>query len=77
MKTLVYFLVMMFVAGCASKGFNRGSLKGQLGVAQFEYSDQSIEDVLKKKANLPKPFKLAVYMNKEPGRGMYLSLIHI
>jgi len=71
MKTVVYLLVLSVLSGCASKGFNRGSLKGQLGVAQFEYSDQKIEEVFKKKANLPKPFSLAVYMNKKPGRGIY------
>ncbi len=48
-------------AGCSSSGFNRGALKEQIGVAKPVVTDGEIKDVLNRKPNLPKPFKLAVY----------------
>lgn len=55
------FLSLAFVCGCKSKGFNRGELNAQLGVATPQYDDNAIKAAFAKKANLPKPFKLAVY----------------
>jgi hypothetical protein len=54
-------LVLLFQLGCASKGFNRGELKNQIGVTAPTYDDSAIKAAFAKKANLPKPFKLAVY----------------
>lgn len=53
--------------GCASKGFNRGELKEQIGVIKPKYDDNEIKEAFTKKPNLPKPFKLAVYF-KSPRR---------
>lgn len=52
---------LFFQVACTSSGFNRGELKDILGVEKPVYSDSAIEDEFKKKANLPKLFKLAVY----------------
>lgn len=65
MKTIITSLLLSFLlVGCASKGFNRGELKDQIGVKKLQVNDAEIKEVLKRKANLPKPFKLAVYFAK-------------
>ena len=53
---------------CASKGFNRGELKEQIGVLKPAFDDKEIKEAYNKKANLPKPFKLGVYF-KAPKEG--------
>ncbi|USN48049.1 MAG: hypothetical protein H6626_02865 [Pseudobdellovibrionaceae bacterium] len=61
LQSLIWILIFACV-GCASKkGFNRGDLKEQIGVVNPVTDDTDIAKTLKKKANLPKPFKLAVY----------------
>lgn len=71
MKTLIFVVSFTLFAllqiGCASKGFNRGELKEQVGVVKPQYDDQEIKETFAKKANLPKPFKIGVYF-KSPGR---------
>jgi hypothetical protein len=69
MKFLIIFLlpIAMVVTGCASKGFNRGALEEQIGVQKPVVNEKEIKDILSKKPNLPKPFKLAVYF-KRPGQ---------
>ncbi len=52
------------ITGCASRGFNRGSLQNQIGVAKSVTRDQDIKEILSRKPNLPRPFKLAVYFKK-------------
>lgn len=66
MARLVFFIsFLVLLASCSSQGLNRGELKTMLGVKQPVVTDEAISDVLKKKPNLPKPFKLGVYF-KEP-----------
>lgn len=56
--------------GCASKGFNRGELKQQIGVIKPTFDDSEIKSAYNKKANLPKPFKLGVYFKSpSPAQG--------
>ncbi|WII73227.1 hypothetical protein QJS83_04990 [Bdellovibrio sp. 22V] len=47
--------------GCKSKGFHRQELTNALGVTKPEFDDAAIKAAFKKKPNLPKPFKLAVF----------------
>ncbi|MBC87657.1 MAG: hypothetical protein CL677_10825 [Bdellovibrionaceae bacterium] len=61
MKNIICILICGFVVGCASSGFNRGTLKGQLGVKTPVVTDAEIEKVLALKPNLPKTFKLGVF----------------
>lgn len=58
MFLMLFTLVIM---GCASQGFNRGALQDQIGVKNPVVTDKEIKEVLDRKPNLPKPFKLAVY----------------
>lgn len=64
MRFLGRVLFLIFLAGCASKGFNRGALQDQIGVQKPVTNDADIKEILGKKPNLPKPFKLAVYFKK-------------
>lgn len=54
-------LCAMALAGCASKGFNRGELKEQIGATSHSYDDKTIKQAFSKKPNLPKPFKLGIF----------------
>jgi len=64
----LHFLALSsLVVGCASKGFNRGELSEQISVVKPVYDDKAIKDTYNKKANLPKPFKLAVYFKDPKG----------
>ncbi len=71
MKTIYFFIpfvgLTLLQVGCASKGFNRGDLKEQIGVIKPKYDDNEIKEAFAKKANLPKPFKLGVYF-KTPSK---------
>ncbi|MBL7543296.1 MAG: hypothetical protein JNL11_05740 [Bdellovibrionaceae bacterium] len=58
--------LMTTLIGCVSKGFNRGELKEQTGIVTPTYNDTQIKGEFQKKANLPKPFKLAVYFKNPP-----------
>lgn len=62
-QKIVFLLSAAFLLqmGCASKGFNRGSLKEQAAVNKPSFDDKEIKEAFNKKPNLPKPFKLAVY----------------
>lgn len=61
MKSIIVGLLVMILAGCAaSKGFDRGVLRGSLGQ---NVTDQDIQSVLDRKPQLPTPFKLGVYLN--------------
>ena len=57
----VLFATAVFQTSCASKVFNRGELKQQIGVIKPTFDDKDIKAAYNKKTNLPKPFKLAVY----------------
>ena len=54
-------MTLLSAMGCSSKGFNRGELKKQIGIVAPVTDDADIAKTMNKKANLPKPFKLAVY----------------
>lgn len=67
LRLLLFVGVLAVFVGCASKGFNRGDLQSQMGVAKPVYDDQAIKAAYNKKPNLPKPFRLAVYFkNPQP-----------
>jgi hypothetical protein len=61
-------LLSLSAAACASKGFNRGALKDEIGVTKPVYDDKEIKEAYNKKTNLPKPFKLAVYFKTAEGK---------
>jgi len=70
MKLLQIFpilVIVMTMGACSSAGFNRGELQAQLETTSPVYSDKDIQAEFKKKANLPKPFKLAVFFKVPPG----------
>lgn len=67
-QKIILAAFLAFNLGCMSKGFNRGELKEQIGVIKAQFDDKEIEAAFKKKPNLPKPFKLAVYF-KTPASG--------
>lgn len=62
--SILGLVLSLAITGCASKGFNRGSLQDQIGVEKPVTNDKEIKEILSKKPNLPKPFKLAVYFKK-------------
>jgi rhombotail lipoprotein len=49
------------LTACANKGFHREELQSSVGVVTPEFNEKNIEKAYKKKANLPKPFRMAVY----------------
>jgi hypothetical protein len=62
-------LICVFISGslgCSHAGFNRGALQEQLGTQAPVTTDKDIAAALNKKANLPRPFKLAVYFKETP-----------
>ncbi|MCB0377888.1 MAG: hypothetical protein KDD33_05285 [Bdellovibrionales bacterium] len=59
-----YFVVsciFLLCVGCSSRGFDRGDLRKQIGVAEPVVDEEAIAEALSKKPNLPKSFRLAVY----------------
>jgi len=72
-KILVNFIFAVLsstaILGCAAKGFNRGELKEQANItnplanaaAKPTDNNKDLQEAYKKIANIPKPFKLAVY----------------
>jgi hypothetical protein len=70
LKTFIAAVAALTFGGCASKGFNRGALQEQIGIKNPVVTDKDIKEILNKKANLPRPFKLAVYF-KKPVEGYY------
>lgn len=72
MKKTISVLMLSFVAlyslsGCQSKGFNRGELQNLAGTKKPVFDDNEIKEAYKKKPNLPKPFKMAVYFASPTG----------
>lgn len=70
-KLLIAASIALVSIGCASKGFNRGALKDQLGVKAPVVNDAEIAKTLDLKPNLPKPFKLGVYFQPMGDRSYY------
>lgn len=64
MKRIILVLLLLLVCGCSATGFNRGDLRIKMGVSNPTVTDADIEDALKKKPNLPKPFKMGVYFKQ-------------
>lgn len=64
LMTMLLFLQL----GCSSRGFERQGLRDQLGVTKPTYDDNNIKQAFEKKANLPKPFKLAIYFKNSRTR---------
>ena len=60
--TVIAVFASLVQIGCASKGFNRGELREQIGITKPVTDDKEIAAALSKKPNLPKPFKVAVYL---------------
>ena len=59
MKIIVCLLLVL--TGCASaKGFHRDEMRSELQEG-FQISETSIAEALAKKAQLPKPFRVAVH----------------
>lgn len=61
LRFVLVLVALVFQVGCASKGFNRGELKRQVGVIKPTFDEKEIKNAFNKKPNLPKPFKLGVY----------------
>ncbi len=64
MRFLIIVSAALVIGGCSSKGFNRGELKQQVGISKPVTTDADIAKALKKKPNLPKPFKIAIYFSE-------------
>ncbi|MES2855547.1 MAG: hypothetical protein V4692_06780 [Bdellovibrionota bacterium] len=64
LRSLIIISCAFSIFGCASKGFDRGSLREQIGTVKPVVNDSEIKEVLARKPNLPKPFKLAVYFKR-------------
>ncbi|MES2965415.1 MAG: hypothetical protein V4760_16150 [Bdellovibrionota bacterium] len=61
LSSVLLLTVVSLQIGCASKGFNRGELKDQIGISKPVYDDKEIKAAYDKKPNLPRPFKIGVY----------------
>ncbi len=63
MRNLFVMLLILALSACtSSRGFDRGSLHGQLN-AKKQVSDEDIEKVFQLKPQLPSPFKVGVYFS--------------
>lgn len=61
MRNLFAVLLILMLTACASsRGFDRGSLRGQIS-EQKQVTEEDIKKVLDLKPQLPSPFKLAIY----------------
>jgi rhombotail lipoprotein len=61
-KLLIAMLAMVLATGCYSaRGFDRGALREQMGLATPEITDQEIEKTLSRTPQLKFPIRLAVY----------------
>lgn len=70
MKAILVVILVALLAGCAtSKGFNRDALRDSMS-SEVKITDKKIEQALEAKAQLPKPFKLAVYYDKAQTEGL-------
>lgn len=65
MKRLIPTLVCLLLGACSSRGFNRGALRDQV-VEKPVVADKNIGAALKKKANLPRPFRLGIFFKTPP-----------
>lgn len=71
MNKICLLLVVSLLTACASsQGFNRESMRGQVGAKQ-EVTDADIQRVLELKAQLPSPYRLAVYFQPPKHEGYY------
>lgn len=62
MRTIIIILFTLSLSACAtSSGFNRDSLRNSLGNEKKVITNGEIKKALEAKAQLPKPFKLAIY----------------
>jgi hypothetical protein len=69
MKKLLAVLWVLSLTACASSsGFNRGYLRSSLGEQQKEITDSDIKKALEAKAQLPDPFKMAIYTHLDAWR---------
>ena len=70
LKTIYFSSALLLLGflqiGCASKGFNRGSLQEMLRGDQPKYDDKEIKEAFNKKPNLKKPFRLGIYFKSSP-----------
>lgn len=65
-KKFIILIAITMCFGCSTKGFNRGDLKEQTGIASAGYDDKDIQSAFEKSGNLPKKFKMAVYFKAPP-----------
>ena len=71
MKPIVVVLLVLLLSACASsQGFDRGELRERVG-GDRQVTDKDIQQALETRPQLPEPFKLAVYFqrNWSWGRG--------
>lgn len=62
MKNFLLILLAILGAGCvSSRGFDRGSLRAQI-TDQKVVTEEDIKKALEAKPQLPRPFKLAIYL---------------
>lgn len=62
MKSFSLILAMLVLSSCASRGFNRETMRHDLKKGESrQISDEEIKKVFDLKPQLPKPFKIGVY----------------
>jgi hypothetical protein len=69
-KCLVVVLACILSACATSRGFDRGALRTEIG-GQRTVTEDDIRKALELKAQLPRPFKLAVYFSTSKNRPYY------
>ena len=71
MKNLVLVILVISLSACAtSRGFDRGSLRGQMSEEKV-VTDVDIANALNLKPQLPDPFKLAIYFSHNTSWSYY------
>jgi hypothetical protein len=75
MKAKIIVIILVFLAGCTSSGFNRGAMKQSLETKKAETGEDEIIQTLKNRLEIHLPFKLGVYFDSEtPPREFSLGL---
>ena len=60
--------LLILLAGCHSRGFNKGYLVSQVGETRVAITDHDIEEAFSRKPQLGRPFRLGTYFKPPQGR---------
>lgn len=62
------FALLILLAGCHSRGFNKGYLASQVDETRVAITDHDIEEAFSRKPQLSRPFRMGTYFKAPQGR---------